>query len=104
MAGGIVRVFRPALSTLPSPSLGPSFPNKVSNRPEKSAVASVVGLGGFVGAMGAVVFQRTTGYILEATNSNYSVIFVYAGLAYLVGLLGFHLLAPRLEPVRIGTS
>jgi ACS family hexuronate transporter-like MFS transporter len=73
----------------------------VSDMFPKGAVASVVGLGGFVGAMGAVVFQRATGYILEVTDSNYSVIFLFAGAAYLIGLLGFHLLAPRLEPVRI---
>lgn len=73
----------------------------VSDMFPKAAVASVVGLGGFVGAMGAVFFQRATGYILEVTDSNYSVIFLFAGCAYLVGLLGFHLLAPRLEPVRI---
>ena len=66
----------------------------------RQAVASVVGLGGFVGGMTAVVFQRVTGYILETTNSNYSLIFIWCGMAYLIGLLGFHLLAPRLEPVR----
>jgi ACS family hexuronate transporter-like MFS transporter len=67
----------------------------------RQAVASVVGLGGFVGSMTAVGFQQATGYVLQATGSNYQLIFVVCGLAYLVGLLGFHLLAPRLEPVRI---
>ena len=67
----------------------------------RNAVASVVGLGGFVGAMGAVLFQRGTGFILEATDSNYQVIFLVCGFAYLIGLAGFHLLAPRLEPVKL---
>lgn len=67
----------------------------------KQAVASVVGLGGFVGAMGAVVFQQATGYILDATDSNYQIIFVVCGLAYLIGLAGFHMLSPRLRPVQL---
>ena len=67
----------------------------------RRAVASVVGIGGFAGAMGGFVFQRFTGYVLEVTDSNYSLIFVMCGLAYVVALLMVHLLAPRLEPVRL---
>lgn len=67
----------------------------------RRAVASVVGLGGFVGAMSSVFFQRLTGYILEVTNSDYGLIFLICGFAYLVGLLVFHLLVPRLEPAKI---
>lgn len=67
----------------------------------RAAVASVVGLGGFAGAMGGVLFQRITGRVLEATNNNYGVIFVVCGLAYVVAWTIVHLLAPRLEPARL---
>ena len=67
----------------------------------RRAVASVVGLGGFAGAMGGVLFQRVTGRILTATGNNYSVIFMICGLAYVTAWLVLHLLAPRLEPVRL---
>jgi MFS transporter, ACS family, hexuronate transporter len=67
----------------------------------RRAVASVVGLGGFAGAMGGVLFQRATGRVLEATNNNYSAIFVVCGLAYVTAWVILHLLAPRLEPVRL---
>jgi ACS family hexuronate transporter-like MFS transporter len=64
----------------------------------RRAVASVVGIGGFAGAMGGVLFQRVTGRVLEATGNNYAVIFVVCGSAYLLALLVMHLLAPRLAP------
>jgi MFS transporter, ACS family, hexuronate transporter len=64
----------------------------------RAAVASVVGLGGFAGAMGGMAFQRLTGRILEATQNNYSIIFVMCGLAYVSALLIIHLLVPKLEP------
>jgi MFS transporter, ACS family, hexuronate transporter len=67
----------------------------------RRAVASVVGLGGFAGAMGGVLFQRVTGRVLEATGNNYAVIFVVCGLAYVTAWVVLHLLAPRLEPVNL---
>lgn len=67
----------------------------------RRAVASVVGLGGFAGAMGGVLFQRATGRILEATGNNYSVIFMICGLAYVTAWVVIHLLAPRLEPAAV---
>ncbi|HEX2081831.1 MAG TPA: MFS transporter [Longimicrobium sp.] len=67
----------------------------------RRAVASVVGIGGFAGAMGGVLFQRATGRILEATSNNYSLIFLVCGLAYVTALLIMHLMVPRLEPARL---
>jgi ACS family hexuronate transporter-like MFS transporter len=67
----------------------------------RRAVASVVGIGGFAGAMGGVLFQRATGRILEATNNNYSIIFMVCGLAYVTALLIMHLMVPKLEPARL---
>lgn len=70
----------------------------------RGAVASIVGIGGFAGAMGGMLFQRATGRILEATNNNYSIIFMICGSAYVIALLIIHLLAPRLEPANIETT
>ena len=47
--------------------------------------------------MGSVVFQRTIGRILDANGQQYGPIFMVCGMAYLVGWLIIHLLAPRLE-------
>ena len=48
--------------------------------------------------VGAFAFQWMTGQILEATGSNYSIIFVICGLGYVTALGIFHLIVPRLEP------
>lgn len=67
----------------------------------RRAVASVVGLGGFAGAMGGVVFQRATGYILEVNGSNYTPIFLVCGFAYVTAWAVIHLLVPRMEPANL---
>ena len=64
----------------------------------RKAVASVVGLGGSCAMLVAVGFQRLTGVILDATGSNYSIIFIYCGMAYLLAIAAIHALAPRLTP------
>jgi ACS family hexuronate transporter-like MFS transporter len=67
----------------------------------RRAVASVVGIGGFAGAMGGVLFQRATGRILEATGNNYGIIFMICGLAYVTAWLLMHAIVPRLQPARL---
>ena len=67
----------------------------------RQAIGSVVGLGGFAGAAGGVLFQRLTGTILESTGSNYLPVFIICGSAYVTALLIIHLLAPRMEPVTL---
>jgi ACS family hexuronate transporter-like MFS transporter len=66
----------------------------------RSAVASVVGIGAFAGAMGGVLFQRAVGRILDANGGNYAPIFIFCGSAYLVAWTLIQVLAPRLEPVK----
>ena len=66
----------------------------------RHAVGSVVGLGGFAGAVGGMLIAKITGYILETTGS-YVGIFFIAAFAYLVALAVIHLLVPRLEPVKL---
>lgn len=64
------------------------------------AVASVVGIGGMAGAVGGMLIAKIVGYVLQWTGS-YTIPFIMAGAAYLVGLACVHVLSPRLEPVRL---
>jgi MFS transporter, ACS family, hexuronate transporter len=67
----------------------------------RRAVGSVVGLGGFAGAVGGVLFQRATGVILQNNGSNYAPVFLICGFAYITALAIMHLLAPRMEIVSL---
>lgn len=63
------------------------------------AVGSVVGLGGFAGAIGSMLMAKYAGWVLGRFGGNYTPIFVIAGSAYLLALLVFHLINPRYAPV-----
>jgi MFS transporter, ACS family, aldohexuronate transporter len=65
------------------------------------AIGSVVGIGGFAGAIGGAIFQKTVGLVLQSNGSNYAPIFIVCGLAYVTALLVIHLLAPRLEKAKL---
>ncbi len=65
----------------------------------RRALGSVVGFGGMAGAVGGMLIAKTVGYVLEWTGS-YLPVFIIAGSAYLVALVVFHLLAPKLAPVQ----
>ena len=69
----------------------------------RRAVGSVVGIGGFGGAVGGMCIASFTGFHLQHTHS-YSLLFVIAGFAYLSALLIIQLLVPRLEPALIQTG
>lgn len=64
------------------------------------AVASVVGLGGFAGAVGGMLISTFVGFLLQATGS-YVPVFIMAGSVYIIALAIVHLLVPRLEPARV---
>ncbi|HLK70153.1 MAG TPA: MFS transporter [Bryobacteraceae bacterium] len=66
----------------------------------KAAVASVVGIGGMMGAVGNTLFQFGVGRVVDATHS-YVPVFVAAGSLYLIALLAIHLLTPKLAPARL---
>ena len=66
----------------------------------RQAVGSVVGLGGFAGAVGGMLIAKVTGYVLQMTGS-YTIVLMIAGCAYLVALAVVQILTPRLEPARI---
>lgn len=66
----------------------------------RSAVGSVVGIGGMIGAIGGMVFSKYVGFILDGIGT-YTPIFIVAASAYLLALLAVHLLMPRMEPVKL---
>lgn len=63
----------------------------------RQAVASVVGMGGFAGALGGMLIAKVAGYVLQWYGT-YTPLFIIAGLAYLSALALIHLLAPKLTP------
>lgn len=65
-----------------------------------SAVASVVGLAGFAGAVSGTLISSLVGFLLQTTGS-YVPVFALASSAYLVALVVVHALAPRLAPATL---
>ncbi len=80
--------FSANMFTLPSDM----FPSK--------AVASVVGIGGMLGAIGGMLFAKLIGYLLQVTHS-YAIPFAIAGSVYFIAVGVVHLLAPKLEVARL---
>ncbi|CAN5873331.1 MFS transporter [soil metagenome] len=68
----------------------------------RRAVASIVGFGGFAGAMGGVIFQRLVGMLLQRDPTAYNLIFVYCGGIYIIALGLIHLIVPRMEQAKLG--
>lgn len=63
----------------------------------RSALGSVVGIGGMAGAIGGMLIAKFVGYVLDVSDS-YAPVFAVAGCAYLVALFALHLISPRLQP------
>ena len=64
----------------------------------RSAVGTVVGAGGALGAVGGMLMARYVGWILT-TSGGYAPIFALCAGLYLVALLLIHVLSPRYELV-----
>jgi ACS family hexuronate transporter-like MFS transporter len=62
------------------------------------AQGSVVGLGGFAGAMGGMLMSYYAGWVLQTIGS-YAPILVVCGIEYLIALLVVHLINPSYAPV-----
>ena len=65
----------------------------------RSAVGSVIGLGGFGGALAGMIAAPAIGLWLKWSHDRYAPLFIGAGLAYLVALAIIQLLIPRFEQV-----
>ncbi len=78
----------------------------VSDMLPKSAVSSVIGIGGLAGSLGGVIFPYIIGLILDAYKADgqltegYNLIFVICGSAYVFAWLLIHWINPKLERVR----
>jgi ACS family hexuronate transporter-like MFS transporter len=74
----------------------------------KTAVSSVVGIGGMAGSSGGILFPLFIGIILDHFKAQgnisigYNIIFVICGCAYVLAWLIMHVLAPKMEQVRVG--
>jgi len=72
----------------------------VSDVMPKNSIASVVGIGGMVGAISGMLVDFALGQGLDSTgNSFYFWMFLVAGMLYLVILGIIHLMLPKLEPL-----
>lgn len=65
----------------------------------KAAVASVVGIGGMLGAGGGALLDMFVGHYVQWTHS-YILVFAVCGCAYLVALLLLHLISPKFALAR----
>ena len=78
----------------------------VSDLFPKHAVATVAGLGGTAGSVGAILLLNLTSNLFDAQkpgadgNHVYTVIFIIAGCSYLAALASFHLLVPKFAPLK----
>jgi ACS family hexuronate transporter-like MFS transporter len=75
-----------------------TFPSDVF---PQQAVASVVGIGGTAGAIGAMLMAKYAGWVLDSIGS-YAPIFVVAGAAYWLALAAIQLLSPRMDTAALG--
>ncbi|MBP8258462.1 MAG: MFS transporter [Verrucomicrobia bacterium] len=75
----------------------------VSDTVPRKAVSSVVGIGGFAGAIGGMFIAKLVGYILEWSHS-YAIPFGIAASAYLVNLAILHAILPRFEPMKLSAA
>ena len=66
----------------------------------RSAVGSVVGIGGMIGGIGGMAMAKYAGYVLDKIGS-YTPIFIVAASAYLLALLAVHLLSPKYAPAKV---
>jgi ACS family hexuronate transporter-like MFS transporter len=73
----------------------------VSDTFPRAAVGSVVGLGGFGGAVAGMIAAPAIGQWLQWSHDLYAPLFIGAGLAYLVALAVIHLLLPVFAPSSI---
>ncbi len=100
-------IFLVGLATAAHQGWSSNLYTSVSDMFPKHAVATVAGIGGTAGAIGAMSLLALTSRLFKTSSAAgggtehvYTTLFIIAGLAYLAALGGFHLCAPRLEPVR----
>lgn len=79
----------------------------VSDMFHKKAVASVVGIGGMMGAIGVIIIAKLAGYVLDyykgigSIETGYSIMFVVCAFAYLIAWGLFSLIVPRMPEAKL---
>ena len=79
----------------------------VSDMFPKKAVASVVGIGGMMGAIGVIIIAKLAGYVLDyykgmgSIETGYSIMFVVCAFAYLIAWGLFSLIVPRMPEAKL---
>ena len=79
----------------------------VSDMFPKKAVASVVGIGGMIGAVGGIIIARTAGLLLDhfkalgTIETGYYIMFIICALAYVSAWALFSLLVPKMPKAEI---
>jgi ACS family hexuronate transporter-like MFS transporter len=68
----------------------------------KQVIASVVGIGGMMGALGGTLFAASTGVI--RVHFGYMPLFIIAGSAYLVGIILIHVIVPKLGKIDVSAT
>ena len=63
----------------------------------RKAIGSLVGLGGFGGAIGGMLVQPAVGKWLDFSHERYAPLFLVAGSMYLISLAIIHTLLPKFE-------
>jgi ACS family hexuronate transporter-like MFS transporter len=73
----------------------------VSDMFPRSAVGSVVGLGGFGGAIGGMLVAPAIGYWLDLSHDSYGPLFFAAGFMYVITFVVIHVLLPKLKEIAV---
>jgi ACS family hexuronate transporter-like MFS transporter len=79
----------------------------VSDMFPKKAVASVVGIGGMIGAVGGIIIAKTAGLLLDyydnlgKIETGYYIMFIICAFAYLIAWSLFSLLVPKMPVATI---
>lgn len=74
----------------------------VGDQYPKSAVASMVGLGGLIGSTGGIIFPIVSGKVLDIFGAaGYTSLFAFCGCAYLLAFGINHVFSPRFEPITL---
>jgi ACS family hexuronate transporter-like MFS transporter len=79
----------------------------VSDMFPKRAVGSVIGIGGMAGGLGSIALSKSAGLLFDhykalgTIETGYFIMFIFCGLAYLIGWLIMHLLVPRMKRIEV---
>lgn len=72
----------------------------ISDMFPKKVVASIVGIGGFFGAVTGTIFAAFSG--IAIVKFGYIPLFIFASTGYLIALIIIHILVPDLERAKMG--